>query len=176
MSDSSDATMKSVKVPTFNGKKEAFQTWWIRFKAFANAYGFLPALSAKAEKDLPTAEDNEVEINVDQQAAVKRNNMAVYYLTLAFTTDEAMEFYHKGISEEHPSGLAWLIVKALHARFKPQYTISTYEFSKALWSIKMESKESPDVRFSRIASLKSYYGVLDFDEQQLIAKGATRRL
>jgi hypothetical protein len=109
-----DATMKSVKVPTVNGKKEAFQTWWMRFKALANAYGFLPALSAKAEKDLPTTEDNEAEINVDQQAAVKRNNMAVYYLTLALTTDEALEFYHKGISEEHPSGLAWLIVKALH--------------------------------------------------------------
>jgi hypothetical protein len=130
MSDSTDATMKSVKVPTFNGKKEAFQTWWIRFKAFANAYGFLPALSAKAEKDLPTTEDNEAEINVDQQAAVKRNNMALYCLTLAFTTDEVMGFYHKGISEEHPSGLAWLIVKALHARFKPQGTISTYEIQK----------------------------------------------
>jgi hypothetical protein len=78
MSDNTDATMKSVKVQTFNGKKDAVQTWWIRFKAFANAYGFLPALSAKAEKDLPTTENNEVEINVDQQAAVKRNNMAVY--------------------------------------------------------------------------------------------------
>jgi hypothetical protein len=71
---------------------------------------------------------------------------------------------------------------SLHARFKPQDAISTYEFSKALWSIKMETKESPEVLFSRIASLKNYYGVLDYDEQQLIAvvsnavkKGATRR-
>jgi hypothetical protein len=144
--------MKSVMVPTFNGKKEAFQTWWIRFKAFANADNFLSALSAKAEKNLPTTEENKAVIDVDQQAAVKRNNMVVYYLTLAFTTDEAMEFYHKGITEQHPSGLAWLIVKSLHARFKPLDAISTYEFSKALWSIRMEPKDTPDVLFSRIAS------------------------
>jgi hypothetical protein len=140
MSDSNDAAMKSVKVPTFNGKKEAFQTWWIRLKEFANANDFLPALSAEAEKNLLTTEDNIAEIDVDQQAAVKRNNMAIYNLTLAFTTDEAMEFYHKGITEEHPRGLAWLIVKALHARFKPQHAISTYEFSKALWSIKWKRR------------------------------------
>jgi hypothetical protein len=76
MSDSTDATMKSVKVPTFNGKTEAFQTWWTRFKAFANAYGFLPALSAKAQKDLPKT-DNKAEIIFDQRAAVKRNIMAL---------------------------------------------------------------------------------------------------
>jgi hypothetical protein len=80
-----------------------------------------------------------------------------------------MEFYHKGVTDSYPSGLAWLIVKALHARFKPQDAISTYEFSRALWSIKMQPKDSPDVMFSRIASLKSYYGVHDYDEQQLIA-------
>jgi hypothetical protein len=125
MSDTQDSNMKSVKVPSFNGKKEGFQTWWIRFRAFANAFGFLPALSATAEDDLPVTEDpGEGETDV-QLAARKRNKSAVYYLTLTFTTDEAMEFYHKGVTDSYLSGLAWLIVKALHARFKPQDAIST---------------------------------------------------
>jgi hypothetical protein len=33
----------------------------------------------------------------------------------------------------------------------------------------MKTKESPDVLFSRIASLKSYYGVLGYDDQQRLA-------
>jgi hypothetical protein len=169
MSDTQDANMKSVKVPSLNGKKEGFQTWWIRCKPCGNAYGFLPALSIKAEDGLPVTEEASEDETDVQQGARKRNKSAVYYVTLAFTTDEAMEFYHKGVTDNYPSGLAWLIVKAFHAQFKPQDTISAYELSGALWNIKMSPKESPDVMVSRIAALKSYYVVLDYDELQLIA-------
>jgi hypothetical protein len=143
MSDTQDANMKSVKVPSLNGKKEGFQTWWIRCKPCGNAYGFLPALSIKAEDGLPVTEEASEDETDVQQGARKRNN--------------------------YPSGLAWLIVKAFHAQFKPQDTISAYELSGALWNIKMSPKESPDVMVSRIAALKSYYVVLDYDELQLIA-------
>jgi hypothetical protein len=67
-----------------------------------------------------------------------------------------MEFYHKEITDRFPGGLAYLIVKVLHARYRPQNAITTYEFSKALWTIKDGTKEFPDVLFARIAYLKSY--------------------
>jgi hypothetical protein len=116
MTDHPEVTMKSVKVPSFNGKRDSFQTWWIRFTAYADAYGFLSALSSKPEEYLPeTSTCNDTD-NSEQTAARNRNKMAVYYLTLAFTTDEAMEFYYKGITDKYPGGLAYLIVKAMHAR------------------------------------------------------------
>jgi hypothetical protein len=45
----------------------------------------------KAKKDMPDTEDYADNNSEDQRAAIKRNTLAVCYLTLAFTTDNAMD-------------------------------------------------------------------------------------
>ena len=52
----SDAN-ESVSLPTFNGKEEAFQVWWTKFKAFATAKGFIAVLTGKEKAELPLIED-----------------------------------------------------------------------------------------------------------------------
>ena len=34
-----------VKVPVFNGDKKNFQSWWIKFQAYARVKGFHPVLT-----------------------------------------------------------------------------------------------------------------------------------
>jgi hypothetical protein len=49
MATTSSIDVKSVKVPTFTGKRDAFQVWWLRFSAFAKAYKFKKAIDDKPE-------------------------------------------------------------------------------------------------------------------------------
>ena len=46
---------KSIILPTFSGKDEAFQLWWTKFRAFATAKGVIAALLGK-EDALPATE------------------------------------------------------------------------------------------------------------------------
>jgi len=47
---------KSIILPTFNGKEDAFQTWWVKFRAYCLAKGVIAALMGK-ETHLPAKED-----------------------------------------------------------------------------------------------------------------------
>jgi hypothetical protein len=46
---------------------------------------------------------------------------------------------------------------------------SKLEFSQALMTIKMTSKESPATLFTQISTLQNLYGIYDTKEQQLLA-------
>ena len=50
---------KAARVPTFNGEKEQFQTWWIRFCAHEKVAKFTKALGAEPEPDLPVSQEGE---------------------------------------------------------------------------------------------------------------------
>ena len=90
----SERDSKTVRVPSFNGKNEAFQICWVRFKAHGKMTRFVKALEETPETDLPS-NHNEVEnlIGTDDDAkkkkkAADRNDSAMASLTLAFETDE----------------------------------------------------------------------------------------
>jgi hypothetical protein len=150
MSSTTADGLKSVKVPTFDGKRDSFQVWWMRFAAFAKAYKFYDAVQEQAEGDLPDKEKPSVHDTKDEIAARERNSTAMYYLVLAFTTPEAMKFLYKGITAEYPSGLAWKVRTSMFKRFKPMDDTSKLELSQALMTIKMKSKESPAALFTQI--------------------------
>jgi hypothetical protein len=89
--------IKSVKVPTFDGKRDSFQVWWLRFQALTKAYKFRSAMDDKKEDDLPDKEAPPVGDTTAQEEARERNSTAVYYLTLAFESGESMKFIYKGL-------------------------------------------------------------------------------
>eukprot|EP00957_Ditylum_brightwellii_P206215 15347360-Ditylum_brightwellii.AAC.1 len=81
----------TMKVPVFNGEEKNFQSWWIRFQAYARVKQFSTALAPHA--DLP---DTEAEIATldptdDGQKrrinAGKRNILAMAHLTMALGTE-----------------------------------------------------------------------------------------
>ena len=91
----------SVKVPVFNGDEKNFQSWWIKFQAYARVKGFHQVLT-----DAGIAiDENEIEIyelkekygssgsNVrtsdeeKQLRLAKKNLLAMAHLTMAFGTE-----------------------------------------------------------------------------------------
>jgi hypothetical protein len=158
----------SVKVPTFNGNRDAFQVWWLRFQAFSKAYKFRSAIDDKKESDLPDKEVPQTVETKEQEAARERNSTAVYYLTLTFESGESMKFIYKEFTIDYPNGLAHLVIKALWKKFKPQDATSNLEFTQALMRIKMNPKDNPPTLFTQISTLQNRFGVYNTEEQQLI--------
>jgi hypothetical protein len=48
-----NATIKSLKLPLFDGTAAKFQIWWVRFKAFTSCSGFSKALGDSIETAMP---------------------------------------------------------------------------------------------------------------------------
>ena len=80
-----------MRVPSFDGKKAAFQMWWTKFRAFASVNKFAKSLSETADPDLPlTADaiiDETTSTGVREAAALARNNLAMSMFTIAFTSE-----------------------------------------------------------------------------------------
>jgi hypothetical protein len=117
LSHGMDNDTKSLRTPQFSGKQEDFQMWWMRFKAYAMILHFTAALGDKKEADLPDEEEEKLGDTKDQKSARKRNLNAIYHFTMAFTTEALMGIIFKAQTTEWPSGLAYLIVKALFERY-----------------------------------------------------------
>ncbi len=47
--------VKSAQLPAFTGSRQDFQTWWMRFKAYAGVWGFLEALMPGGDADMPVS-------------------------------------------------------------------------------------------------------------------------
>jgi hypothetical protein len=113
MDSNSDA--KSLQLPTFDGKYENFQLWWVRFMAFATICKFAQALRSGGENELIGQSENAI---VDEttssgkavSAAMKRNAYAVASLTIAFTSEATMGLIWKAMTTDWPGGLAHLVV------------------------------------------------------------------
>jgi hypothetical protein len=121
----SSADIKSVKVPTFDGKRDSFQVWWLRFQAFSKAYKFRSAIDDTKEPDLPDTGAPQQGDTTAQVEARERNSTA-------FDSGESMKFIYKGFTKDYPNGLAYLVIKALMKKFKPQDATSNLEFTQAL--------------------------------------------
>jgi len=154
---------KTVRVPTFNGEKGLFQTWWIRFRAYAKVAGFIKALETTPENDLP---GNQIEADAltgndddtkKKLAAVKRNDAAMANLTLAFTSDELIALILTSQTSDWPEGLASEVVKELIKKYKPDDIMSLVDEKVALNKIRMSSNEEPKQLFERIKAVEVQY-------------------
>jgi hypothetical protein len=79
--DTASTIVKAVKLPTFDGKRESYQLWLTRFKAYAAVHLFIAALGNSKETDLPADEATVVDTSTAagkrEEAAKKRNNIAI---------------------------------------------------------------------------------------------------
>ena len=65
--DENHISVKSVKLPVFTGSHVDFQTWWLRFHAFAMVWKFAGAVGKAPEVDLPISENASLSIATDIQ-------------------------------------------------------------------------------------------------------------
>ena len=112
-------------MPTFNGQKDLFQTWWIRFRACAKLDRFTKVLGTEPETDLPANRIQADELvgsgeeTKKKHAAVTRNDASMANLSLVFTTDELIGMTLTSQTIEWHEGLSFSVAKELIKKYKP---------------------------------------------------------
>jgi hypothetical protein len=166
------AGMKALsKLPMFDGKKDSFQVWWMKFTAYAMMMKF--TLSTTAETNLPAKEvpDNSVvEMDANKKAR-ERNATALYCYTMCGTTHDAMSFIYDGQTDNWPSGLAWMIFALIQKKFRPIDNISKVEVKLQLHQIKsLNSKEDPTELFKSIRQLRQQNGRDSISDDDIVTQ------
>ena len=151
-------TNKSIILPTFSGKDEAFQVWWTKFRAFATAKGFVNALIGK-EAALPNSESVALDPTTQNDAikAKERNSLAMAYLLSAFKAEADISLAYETMDDDWPGGLAYKVVEALKDIYQPKDTVTEVELYERLMEVKMKSKEDPKIIFEQVASIANWY-------------------
>ena len=162
---------KSVVLPTFSGKDEAFQVWWTKFRAFATAKGFIQALIAR-ESDLPVSEATTLDETNDADKpkilAKNRNSLAMAYLLSAFKSEADISIAYETMTDIWPGGLAYQVVEKLLEIYRPSDNVTEVEVYERLLSVKMKNKkEDPKTLFEQVASIQNWYNT----ESKKLPKG-----
>jgi hypothetical protein len=101
---------KLVSLPSFSGLRKDFQTWWIRFVAYANVCKFLAALKNGGEASMPSRDAVVIDMTSNAgkkiAAAEERNLLAMANLRVAFETENLFGLIYKTMSNDWPAGLA----------------------------------------------------------------------
>ena len=157
MSEMSDD--KSTVLPTFNGKDEAFQVWWTKFRAFAMVKGFVATLLGK-ETMLPPTEQAALDpIDATNQQKIKakeRNSLGMAHLLQAFKAEADMSLACETMDNDWPGGLACLTVEKPMVIHKPKDSATEVEVCTKLSQVKMTKKEDPKVLFEQVASIQNW--------------------
>ena len=168
--------VKSLKPPGFAGDKKEFQTWWMRYKAYCQMRKVFDYMGLTQHPDLPTKEvaDAANPHSKQQQAALSKNEQAMYYLTLAFQTEQLLGMIYKSQTPEYPNGLAWMVVKSLHEKYRPKDRISRVEMRRDLAAVKLGKKEDPARLFEELHRLQNMYmdkdAGIEISQDDLIAQ------
>ena len=156
----SEAT-KSVSVPTFSGREEDYELFWPRFVAYADMKGFAEAIEwERPDPDLPNKHDeldSDPTVREKQEAAIKRNKIAMAAFTLAFQTKASLNMINVAKSSDYPRGLAYLVAKELQHSCNPKDRVAKLEATNAIRAVKMKTGTKPSKFFNKLNALKVQY-------------------
>ncbi len=134
------SSKKSARLPSFIGLRKDFQTWWIRFIAYAGAWKFQAVLRIGGESDLPPRESDVIDemtsIGKLAAQAKQRNAVTMVNLTMTFETEGSLRMIYKSMNKDWPEGLAHEVVAQLFKKYSPENRISRVERTTitAKWS------------------------------------------
>jgi hypothetical protein len=155
---SETSSEKGVKLPTFDGDYKKFQMWWTRFSAYATVYKFWQALTDEDDDVRPSSEDEELDLTTaegkKQEAAKKRNEVAMASFTMAFTSEGVVGMVYKSYTTEWPNGLAKLVVASLLKKYRPIDTISRVEMRQRLSKVAMKKGSDPSTLFEQLSAIE----------------------
>jgi hypothetical protein len=172
--DSSTIT-KSARLSSFSGLRKDFQTWWIRFVAYAYMCKFLAALKKGGEASMPSSDAVVIEMTSETgkkiAAAKERNALAMSNLTMAFETENLFGLIYKTMSNDLPGGLAHEVVVQLFNKYSPGDIISRVELMQMLNAVSIKDAEDPSVLFEQVSANQDQYDTVahKIDEEELIA-------
>lgn len=92
-----------------------------------------------------------------QEAAKKRNEIAIANFTMAITSEGTISLVYKAATADWPDGLAHLIVVAMLQRYMPQDTVTRVELRQMLNKVSMKPNDDPRVIFEQISTIENRY-------------------
>jgi hypothetical protein len=164
-----------MKLPTFDGDYKKFQMWWTRFEVFSIYYDFKEALTGEDDKIRPSSDKEEIDAATSEgkvkEEAKKRNQRAMMYLTMAFTSESVMGMVYRSRTAAWPGGLARSVVMSLMKKYRPIDTISRVELRQKLNKVTMKKGEDPATLFAQLSVIENQYTApgRTLDEGDLIA-------
>ena len=86
-----------------------FQTWWMRFQAYAKIHKFKEAIAVTVDANLPDKDSDALDETTDKDKilAKRRNEIAMASLTMAFTKEEQMGYIYEAQTDDYPDGVAF---------------------------------------------------------------------
>lgn len=115
---------------------------------YAECKGFDSVVAAEdLDPNLPEGQHRFSEDAVTQKKqrkAVKKNQMAINTLFTAFAKhDKLLQVVLNTSNEKWPSGRAWIAMKKLEGKFRPQDNVTPLDAERELTSVRMKKGESP---------------------------------
>ena len=147
----------------------------MRFKAYAKVHKFKEAMGTDPKNMMPAKISTTLDPSKDSHKprieAKKRNETAIACPTMAFINEEQLGYINEAMTTDYPDGLAYLVVRQLLDKYKPQNTISRMELRHQLNQITMKPNKDPKRLFEKIRTIKNIYNGLNckIDEEDLIA-------
>jgi Reverse transcriptase (RNA-dependent DNA polymerase) len=161
-------------IPTFDGSIDKYTMWWTKFRAFAMLNGFGDAIQDEPDPDLPDKWNDVIDASTEsgkkQLTAKKKNDITISSFTMAFTREGIMRMVSKAKTKEWPEGVAYLIVKELKRKYRPNDIISKVELRQRLNQVSMKKGSDPSILFETLAAIEDQYdGIGAVSETDLIA-------
>ena len=164
----------SVKVPVFNGDEKNFQSWWIKFQAYARVKGFHQVLTdagiAIDENDIEIYELKEkygssgsnvrTSDEEKQLRLAKKNLLAMAHLTMAFGTEALLNKIASACTSEWPGGLAHRLVALLKEKCAPKDRMAGVERQRKLNKVELKAGDDPAKLFEQLKAIDNQFSDL----------------
>ena len=143
-------------MPVFDGQEKKFQSWWVRFQAYAQVKGFHlvlrdPGLTIfksemeglEMKKSPGSGGSNEWTTDEEKQYRLgKKIFLAMTHLTMAFGSKGLLNKIASACTTDWPGGEAHKLVSLLKEKCAPRDQMATVERTRKLNSIRLKKGEN----------------------------------
>ena len=157
MNANQDPSVSTIRIPTFDGRREHYQKWKMQFKAYCVVKGFHGALRRRAANmpanaiDTLTPDGDEDVIKIKY---IRDNEKAYAAYTLALEGDQVFQLITTAINDDWPDGAAHLITERLDTQCQPDDQVAKIEIESELAKVTMAKEESPVELFNQLANVR----------------------
>ena len=155
----------------FNGDEKNFQSWWIKFQAYARVKGFHQVLTDARilinESEIEILEAKEkyglsgtnirTMYEEKQLKLAKKKLLAMAHLTMAFGSEALLNKIASASTREWPGGLAFRLVALIKEKCAPKDRMTGVERTRKLGKIELKAGANPATLFEQIKAIDNQY-------------------
>ena len=168
---SEGGTIKGIAMPKCDGTRGQWPQFMYALGNYAQAHGFLGALSTKPEANLPTSSLDEASLSSEEKVALKRNGLVLTVLSSAFSDQQVLLDLVMGTkTKEFPYGVAWKAMELLEKKMAPTDRQAKREGKTAMKKLVMGPKDDPEEFIVKMNKVKLSHPAAGFTEEDLMVE------